>query len=383
MKRMKKLMSASLAAALSLSAVLLPAKAAEVSYPEASSTDPAAWYLYGDVDQNGTVNSMDARTVLRTAAYIERPLAPESIAYGAADYDRDGVISSRDARLILRNAAKLDQPAAQPAHPYASKTTLTAEEALTFLRQANILKTPEGRTAYTIKETVDANARYIKKEMTGLTDALASLGAMSEDELFDSLLADLQTGAESFEREVTPFGIYTEYNQNLQLKGDPSVVISDSLPAGTVKSAAMSYDKAANTYTVKVTFKDETVTLNTSDSALLGVNSDIPKASDMAMLGDLQGMEGTEIAMEAAFMKNAFDLGRSERYTMSNKLTNITVSYTFNAVTNKPVSALYTLNADAVIPATISMKLENLGLGTIRFAVNATQKVTTAYDFHG
>ncbi|MBQ6164900.1 MAG: InlB B-repeat-containing protein [Clostridia bacterium] len=59
----------------------------------------------GDVNNDGRVNSTDARLTLRTAARIET-LADGDIPY--ADVDFNGKINSSDARKILRAAAKLE-----------------------------------------------------------------------------------------------------------------------------------------------------------------------------------------------------------------------------------------------------------------------------------
>lgn len=59
----------------------------------------------GDVNNDGRVNSTDARLALRAAARIE-PLADEDFPY--ADVDFDGKIKSGDARRILRAAAKIE-----------------------------------------------------------------------------------------------------------------------------------------------------------------------------------------------------------------------------------------------------------------------------------
>ena len=57
------------------------------------------------MNNDGRVNSTDARLTLRAAARIE-PLADEDFPY--ADVDFDGKIKSGDARRILRAAAKIE-----------------------------------------------------------------------------------------------------------------------------------------------------------------------------------------------------------------------------------------------------------------------------------
>lgn len=59
----------------------------------------------GDVDGNGKITAMDARTVLRYSAKLME-LTEEQIV--AADVDASGVVNASDARMILRVSAKLD-----------------------------------------------------------------------------------------------------------------------------------------------------------------------------------------------------------------------------------------------------------------------------------
>ena len=59
----------------------------------------------GDVNNDGKINSADARLVLRTAAKLEILTAAQ---FSAADIMRDYSITSADARIILRVAAQLE-----------------------------------------------------------------------------------------------------------------------------------------------------------------------------------------------------------------------------------------------------------------------------------
>lgn len=381
MKRLNKILSAVLAGTLSLSAASLPAFALEASpYPEASDTKPEEWYLYGDANGDGKANTSDARDVLRIAAYME-PM-PTGMRLGAADYDRDQKITSRDARLILRRAAKLDPPKAQPANPaYGQNINLSGEQALTYLRQANALKTTDKRP-FTVSEKATGSSSYLDKEFDDslLTFLLKNFpdAGFNEKEIFDSLLKDLGNEDIDTSQAVSPANS-TMYRNYLQLRGDANYVISPDVPASVVSSAERTYDAENNTYTVHVVFRNESITLSSQNSPLTGVNSDIPDADDLsefANLGDL-GVDGMEVQL-----KSSFGSGRNKReYTMKNDVSNITISYTFNASTNRPEKAVYTLNTDAVIPATIKMKIEGTNLGTIRFAVSVKQNLVTTYDF--
>lgn len=62
-------------------------------------------YLKGDIDNNGSISSADARLALRCAVKLE---TFNEVQEEAADVDHSGTITSADARLILRYAVKLE-----------------------------------------------------------------------------------------------------------------------------------------------------------------------------------------------------------------------------------------------------------------------------------
>lgn len=65
-------------------------------------------FLIGDVDQNGKVESADARLALRASVKLES-YAGGSNSFLAADVDRNGKIESSDARSILRASVNLEK----------------------------------------------------------------------------------------------------------------------------------------------------------------------------------------------------------------------------------------------------------------------------------
>ena len=79
-----------------------PAK--ELKYAPAAA--PA--FLLGDVDDNGKVESADARLALRASVKLEN-YAAGTQPYLAADVDRNGKIESSDARSILRASVNLEK----------------------------------------------------------------------------------------------------------------------------------------------------------------------------------------------------------------------------------------------------------------------------------
>ncbi len=66
---------------------------------------PVGGYKLGDVNNDGKVNAIDARTILRTGAQLQTLEGDAAI---AADVDKNGKINALDARKVLRVAAQLD-----------------------------------------------------------------------------------------------------------------------------------------------------------------------------------------------------------------------------------------------------------------------------------
>ena len=61
----------------------------------------------GDVNEDGAVDSADARLVLRAAVELE-PIEPGTPRFFAADVNENGVIDAGDARLVLRASVELE-----------------------------------------------------------------------------------------------------------------------------------------------------------------------------------------------------------------------------------------------------------------------------------
>ena len=69
-------------------------------------TASAATVLKGDVDMNGKITAMDARTVLRAAARLDEITDTQKI---IADVSGDSKVTASDARTILRRAANIEK----------------------------------------------------------------------------------------------------------------------------------------------------------------------------------------------------------------------------------------------------------------------------------
>lgn len=63
--------------------------------------------LFGDMDNNGKIDSYDARSALRYSVGLEKVKNQEDLIY--TDVDFDGTVTSSDARSILRMAVELDE----------------------------------------------------------------------------------------------------------------------------------------------------------------------------------------------------------------------------------------------------------------------------------
>ena len=73
-------------------------------------TIPAGMFRLGDVDNDGSIASADARLALRRSVDLE-DYAPGSAQFAAADVDRDHMVTAADARKILRAAVSLENAA--------------------------------------------------------------------------------------------------------------------------------------------------------------------------------------------------------------------------------------------------------------------------------
>lgn len=89
---------------------------------------PEPDFTPGDVDEDGTISSADARMALRASVGLEDL---NEIQEKAADVDTDGTISSADARLILRASVGLEQlPDGKP-HIHSFSSSVTKEPTCT------------------------------------------------------------------------------------------------------------------------------------------------------------------------------------------------------------------------------------------------------------
>lgn len=371
MKSFKKAISLGLAAVLALSAAAVPAAAAEVKYPQPSATDPAAWYMYGDTDQNGKITSGDARAILRTACWLDAQPAADSLAYGAADYDRDGRITSRDARLVLRVAAKLESPAAQTAHPYTNKKSISAADAIARMQTLNELLKPvdmSKKSAFTYADRQVCDVKLLLSK--GLETMILGSSEM-KNELENMKKETIEEN--TFNNAPKTISPQINYNAYMQLKNNPRVVFGD-IGENMVKSTAFSFDPATCTYKIRINFKDSSTTLkSTEDSPLRQVFSDIITVNELKSTAGITGGDSDiKMQLEATINKTT--------YYVEDKITNAYVEYTFNAVSNRPVAATYSFASSLCVPATL-FKVGSSELTELSFVMITNRTLTMDYVF--
>ncbi|MBQ6020175.1 MAG: hypothetical protein IJL26_08355 [Clostridia bacterium] len=387
MKKIKSLCA--LACALILFVCAVPVHAAG-SYPEASSTYVSKWYLLGDIDRNGKVQASDACTILRIAAYQIEPPAAGSIIGGAADYDRDGSITSKDARLTLRRGAGLDPVSdAQVAHPYTKykEKAPSKAAALSILNYANQLKAaPESGTTrnFNYKKTdVSFGDIAIK---SGLSLSASAMKAMKK-EISQRSTAEEEHSASYY----TPSGWRSSaYYSYLPACGDPNFVFPEALAGNTalIKSVSKVTLNADNTYSIRITFNDFTVTKAAETEQLALLEQLLPDIHDSEQLkrmgnelansmtgSDTEGIT-VEIHDEIRFStSDPFQVSGLKNYYFQNAVTGAYVEYKFNPY-GYPLSATYYSKQSITIPATLT-----LGIDSATFAMTSIEETTHTFTF--
>ena len=104
--------------------MILSAASAIMGVSYASTT-----YKMGDVDNNGKIDSGDARTALRISVKLEK-FTKADREFICADINGNSIVESGEARLILRASVKLEDPSkwTVPAYAKAEETTTKAPE---------------------------------------------------------------------------------------------------------------------------------------------------------------------------------------------------------------------------------------------------------------
>lgn len=363
MKIFKKIACVGLAAVLAATASV-PAFAA--SYAQPSATDPDQWYMFGDIDRNGKVTTADARKILRAACYLDEPPEETTLTYASADYDRDGILSSRDARLVLRVSLKLDKAAAQQAHPYASKTSISAQDAINRMKTLNSILKPANTEDRVPFQYADRQTCKVDIKMTNALKILLAGFSDTEKELKD--MAKETEAENTFNNPYKSVSKYGVYNSYLQVKNNTSVVFGD-VTVNDIKSTAFSYNANNNTYTIRINFKDSDVTITSGESPLRQAIGDITTVDNLKAAAGVGDDSDFQMQMTATIDKVKYDVRDS--------ITGAYVQYTFNAVTNKPTAAEYGYNSTLTVPATIL----KVGVTDAAFVMITKQNYVMNYIF--
>ena len=123
-------------------------------------------FMLGDVDGNGKITAMDARTVLRAAAKIET--LPEKYVV-AADVNFDGKVTAMDARMILRASSRVEPLPEMPSEDVSEteKTTIaepteTTTDETTTIPPETTTQEPEPDTGVVVTEYPEAISSFFK-----------------------------------------------------------------------------------------------------------------------------------------------------------------------------------------------------------------------------
>ena len=113
--------------------------------------------ILGDVDGNGKLTAMDARTALRVAAKIDT--ISESYLV-AADVNFDGKVTAMDARMILRASAKIEALPEIPTEDTSETEPTTPEETPTETTTIDEPTTKEPDTGVVVTEYPEAISAF-------------------------------------------------------------------------------------------------------------------------------------------------------------------------------------------------------------------------------
>ncbi|MBR1810424.1 MAG: hypothetical protein IJ766_02085 [Clostridia bacterium] len=389
MKFFKRLLSAGCAAVLLASAAVLPPVTAS-----AATTDNTGWYS-GDFNCNGKIDTNDARAILRMAAYMDE-VPTGSFFFEKADFDHDGRITSRDARLVLRLAARL------PVDGYAPDGNA---KALQLLENANYLKQEQTDTGidkiYDLKTTITTKMDGAVDMSTATKLLLGSKAGDLKDELSSPASTEVKNYTYNYYDPLylTLNILNDDYFMALgyeytNLSGSGIARARDlkyvfNSPAGyaerittdQVASTSLTYNSAENTYTVRVNFKNYTITTNTASDSVVrkyGIAQIISPADLSKLAADLI----KEIDMDDANVSVKDNMKvDGTRYYLQCVITNPYIEYKFNAETNRPVSATYHVSQKTSVPASMNMKLGALKVIDIDLATVTTEEYTGQYTF--
>lgn len=312
-----------------------------------ASAEDSTWVYYGDVDFDAMITAGDARIVLRQSGQLDEPFVPGSYAFRAADVDGDKRLTAADARAILRDSVGLEKISQTP-NPYA--TPQTAEQILNKIKfLGNGVKNDK--------------LGFKKVEVSEITSVSAKFNNSLYQLMFGGMLKDLEAEMKSdpYRREVlVPAGEEgsLKYQNEFPSEGK-TWSIADSFNTGMIKSANNTSQGPANaTYTFFL--KDETVsnlkdwdenTKNETNHGKVFIQQDLNQLKKEFTLSD----------------------GTMRLKELSVSYKDSSVKYVFNPITDKLISAEYTLKW------TIKVVMEMDVIGKMTMQVSSVTKQTFTF----
>ena len=408
MKQFRKLL-AFFCAALLLASVA----AAPVSVPAAAVDGNTGWYS-GDFDLDGKVQTDDARAILRIAAYID-PAPEAEILFGAADFDKDGRVTSRDARLALRVAAALPvegfspDAAAAAIRLLSEKTRVIKGELETGQQKSYVLTETidPGEPDYEIKFSdllkagLDVMHFFMPNDVPSVDEMKAELASeLSNTDILGKTgtttttyrcfrISSYDPSADYYEAILRAYQNYYSHvgatNDN-----DPNYYLNyvfnapdgaaDTVAPATVKNAAITYDPDGGTYTVRIDFNNFSVTENAASDTPLRkyVFSQVPSPAEMKELRDSMTADEDYMSMQ---LLDSITINKKTFTYRGVQVFNPTVSYTFSAETNIPLSADYSMSVKMEIPAEVHVSLSKGGRSAAG-EIDIGLRTDTAYNSH-
>ncbi len=369
MKVFRKILSLCCAAAISFAA-LTPAMTAVKADAAA-----VAWYPKGDFDLSGKLQTTDARSILRIAAYLDPQPAKTSIKFDAADFDGDGVLTSHDARIAHRVASKLDT----------APTVNAKAAALKRIQDVNFLKAaPDENHTKSYELTLNEVSYGAIEVATGISFTGAMMSSLKSDIEKRNTITNKIKPSYYLDRQYYVNPTYNStYYYNLPVYEDKAVVFPTNATTAIIKSTSFT-GSADGSYTLRINFVDFTIRKNKAETANQKMlEKIIPGIHDRAqlttmgteLLGSMGDDDTIEITIHDSTKFKTSLFGSENTYYFQNAVTGAYLEYKFNAA-GIPVSAVYYSKQAIQIPATIKM-----GISEATFAMTSFEEITNNYVF--
>lgn len=307
--------------------------------------------LYGDVDNNGSVDTVDARLALKAAAGLES--ITDEGALNRADINNDGAVTLFDARQILRGVSGL--VSLQPSGAfngfkgYSDETiNIGSPEAAIAVFNTVLNKVKTEHPGFTRSEAADVINFNIKEvTLVGINfgNSAESVAQMVKDMII--------TESEPEEAQIIIKGTNT-YNA-MSVEGEDYV---SKISANDAYGVEVSYD-GAGLMTIKVALPDSEIE-NISQTAYADIfNTDLIKTDSESVLESVFASNTLEDAKRKNVLNGVATL-------VFDTATGNVVSYTTTYETD-----MYLVNSTMGVSDILSAELRGVQYGT---------RVTVTYD---